>query len=189
GWGAVHLLEDRGAAASRGGSAGIRMGRDAIGPEGLAGGDGGPGGAARAGGARGADRVDRGGAAQVPVRAGGAGPAGPTAGGVRRAPRCHRRRGEAPVASGRPRDRARDGPGVQPVTGGDRFAVFRGLQGAASGILVLPNAWDAMSARAMEAAGARAIATTSSGVSWSLGRPDNQRRTREEMIGAVGRIV
>ncbi|HSE27244.1 MAG TPA: isocitrate lyase/phosphoenolpyruvate mutase family protein [Gemmatimonadales bacterium] len=71
----------------------------------------------------------------------------------------------------------------------DRFAEFRRLHSPASGILVLPNAWDAMSARAIEAAGARAIATTSSGVSWSLGRPDGEGLTRDEMLGAVGRIV
>lgn len=41
-------------------------------------------------------------------------------------------------------------------------------------ILILPNAWDALSARVIEHAGARAIATTSAGVSWTLGRPDGQ---------------
>jgi 2-methylisocitrate lyase-like PEP mutase family enzyme len=39
-------------------------------------------------------------------------------------------------------------------------------------ILILPNAWDAISARMIEAEGFRAIATTSSGVSWALGWPD-----------------
>ncbi|MFD3402928.1 isocitrate lyase/phosphoenolpyruvate mutase family protein [Kribbella sp. NPDC058693] len=38
--------------------------------------------------------------------------------------------------------------------------------------LVLPNAWDAGSARAIEAAGARAIATTSAGVAWARGVDD-----------------
>ncbi len=70
-----------------------------------------------------------------------------------------------------------------------RFDEFRRLHAPESGILILPNAWDAMSARAIEAAGARAIATTSSGVSWSLGRPDGQGLTRDEMVAAVGRIV
>ena len=56
-------------------------------------------------------------------------------------------------------------------------------------ILVLPNAWDAMSARMVELAGARAIATTSSGASWSLGRRDGEGLTRDEMIGVVRRIV
>ena len=64
----------------------------------------------------------------------------------------------------------------------------RHLPGAAT-ILVLPNAWDAMSARVIEEAGAPAIATTSSGVSWSLGRPDGEGLTRDEMIAAVRRIA
>ncbi|MEA2680346.1 MAG: hypothetical protein QOK03_2068 [Candidatus Binataceae bacterium] len=38
-------------------------------------------------------------------------------------------------------------------------------------ILVLPNAWDAMSARIFEAAGFKAIATTSAGVSYAVGYP------------------
>jgi 2-methylisocitrate lyase-like PEP mutase family enzyme len=37
--------------------------------------------------------------------------------------------------------------------------------------LVLPNAWDVGSAVAIEAAGARTIATTSAGVSWAVGVP------------------
>jgi 2-methylisocitrate lyase-like PEP mutase family enzyme len=40
------------------------------------------------------------------------------------------------------------------------------------GLLVLPNAWDAGSAAVIEAAGAKAIATTSAAVSWSHGYPD-----------------
>ena len=38
--------------------------------------------------------------------------------------------------------------------------------------LILPNAWDAGSARLFEDLGAAAIATTSAGVCWSLGYPD-----------------
>ncbi|MGH7916790.1 MAG: isocitrate lyase/PEP mutase family protein [Candidatus Binataceae bacterium] len=56
-------------------------------------------------------------------------------------------------------------------------------------ILVLPNAWDAMSARIFAAAGFRAIATTSAGVSYSLGYPDGQVVPRDEMIAAVSRIA
>jgi 2-methylisocitrate lyase-like PEP mutase family enzyme len=55
--------------------------------------------------------------------------------------------------------------------------------------LVLPNAWDAASARIFEAAGAPAIATTSAGVSWSLGRPDGQNLGRREMLQVVRQIV
>ncbi len=44
--------------------------------------------------------------------------------------------------------------------------------GAGPGLLVLPNAWDAASARIVEAAGFPAIATTSAGVVFSLGYRD-----------------
>lgn len=56
-------------------------------------------------------------------------------------------------------------------------------------VLVLPNAWDPCSAAVMAQAGARAIATTSGGVAWSLGRPDGQRLSRDEMAAAVARIT
>ncbi|MFN8579600.1 MAG: isocitrate lyase/phosphoenolpyruvate mutase family protein [Gemmatimonadaceae bacterium] len=42
-----------------------------------------------------------------------------------------------------------------------------------SGCFVIPNPWDVGSARLLEALGFRALATTSSGFAWSLGRPDN----------------
>src|SRR6201987_1949435 len=38
--------------------------------------------------------------------------------------------------------------------------------------LLLPNAWDVASAVTIASAGAKAIATTSAGVAWSLGVPD-----------------
>jgi 2-methylisocitrate lyase-like PEP mutase family enzyme len=46
-----------------------------------------------------------------------------------------------------------------------------------------------LSARVIEQAGARAIATTSAGVSWALGRQDGQAITRADMIAAVRRIA
>lgn len=55
-------------------------------------------------------------------------------------------------------------------------------------ILVLLNAWDAASARIFEVAGAPAIATTSSGLSASLGYPDGQKIPRDLMVGAVRQI-
>jgi 2-methylisocitrate lyase-like PEP mutase family enzyme len=55
--------------------------------------------------------------------------------------------------------------------------------------LVLPNAWDAASARMIEIAGAPAIATTSAGVSWSYGRSDGQKLARQEMIQAIRYIA
>lgn len=57
------------------------------------------------------------------------------------------------------------------------------------GALVLPNAWDVASARIFEEAGFPAIATTSAGIAFSLGYPDGQRISREEMIARIGRIV
>src|SRR3981189_3337381 len=58
-----------------------------------------------------------------------------------------------------------------------------------SRILVLPNAWDAMSARVIEDAGARAIATTSAGAAFSVGYPDGEAIPRDEMISAIARIA
>jgi 2-methylisocitrate lyase-like PEP mutase family enzyme len=55
-------------------------------------------------------------------------------------------------------------------------------------ILSLPNAWDVASARVFEDAGFGAMATTSAGVAFSLGYPDGQKITREEMLARVGRI-
>ncbi len=55
--------------------------------------------------------------------------------------------------------------------------------------LVLPNAWDAASARVIELEGFPAIATTSAGVAFSLGYPDGQRVPREEMVAAIRRIA
>jgi len=65
---------------------------------------------------------------------------------------------------------------------------FRRLHDRAR-LLVLPNAWDAMSARIFEAAGFSAIATTSAGVSYSVGYPDGELVPRDEMIAAVARIA
>src|SRR2546425_7344942 len=55
-------------------------------------------------------------------------------------------------------------------------------------ILVLPNAWDVATARVLEELGYPTIATTSAGVAFSLGYPDGQRVTRDEMLEVVARI-
>jgi 2-methylisocitrate lyase-like PEP mutase family enzyme len=65
---------------------------------------------------------------------------------------------------------------------------FRALHRGPS-ILVLPNAWDAASARLIEEAGFPAVATTSAGVANSLGYPDGQHIPSEEMLAAVKRIA
>lgn len=55
--------------------------------------------------------------------------------------------------------------------------------------LVLPNAWDAASARAVVAAGFPAVATTSGGVAASLGWADGEMIPFQEMFAAVARIT
>ncbi|WP_330460830.1 isocitrate lyase/phosphoenolpyruvate mutase family protein [Streptomyces sp. NBC_00820] len=55
--------------------------------------------------------------------------------------------------------------------------------------LVLPNAWDAVSAAVVEEAGAAAVATTSAGLAWALGAADGDRLERERALEAVGRIA
>lgn len=55
--------------------------------------------------------------------------------------------------------------------------------------LLLPNAWDVASAVAIAAAGARAIATTSAGVAWSLGVPDAGDLGADRAAEVIGRIA
>jgi methylisocitrate lyase len=52
----------------------------------------------------------------------------------------------------------------------DRARAFHQLH--ASGCFVMPNPWDVGSARALAALGFTALATTSAGFAWSIGRPD-----------------
>ena len=54
---------------------------------------------------------------------------------------------------------------------------------------VLPNAWDAGSARILEQVGFPAIATTSAGIAWSCGVPDGGALDRDTMLEHVARIV
>jgi 2-methylisocitrate lyase-like PEP mutase family enzyme len=56
-------------------------------------------------------------------------------------------------------------------------------------MLVLTNAWDAASARTVEAAGFPAIATTSGGVALALGYADGEHAPVEEMLAAARRMV
>ena len=56
-------------------------------------------------------------------------------------------------------------------------------------LLVLPNAWDAASARVLAAAGFPAIATTSAGIAFARGYPDGERIGRAEMMRDVALIA
>src|SRR5258705_848404 len=66
--------------------------------------------------------------------------------------------------------------------------IFRALhQGPA--LLVLPNAWDAGTARLIESMGAKAIATTSAGLAWSRGYPDGNALPIDQVIAATRDIA
>lgn len=69
----------------------------------------------------------------------------------------------------------------------ERHEIFRQLH--KSGCFVIPNPWDIGSARMMAALGARALATTSAGFAFTLGRPDMGRVTREEALAHAESIV
>jgi 2-methylisocitrate lyase-like PEP mutase family enzyme len=66
--------------------------------------------------------------------------------------------------------------------------VFASLHKAGEPLL-LANAWDVASAVAVQAAGARAIATTSAGVAWSLGVPDAGGLDAHHAAAVIGRIA
>ena len=55
--------------------------------------------------------------------------------------------------------------------------------------LVLPNAWDAATARAVAAAGFPAVATTSAAVAAALGYDDHEGAPAGEMLAAAARIA
>ena len=69
---------------------------------------------------------------------------------------------------------------------GDRVLSFQRLH--ASGCFVMPNPWDAGSARALEQMGFEALATTSAGYAWTLGRADN-RVSLDQVLGHLRSIV
>src|SRR3954468_3516967 len=55
--------------------------------------------------------------------------------------------------------------------------------------LLLPNAWDVATARAVVAAGFPVVATTSGGVAATLGHEDHEAAPADEMLAAAGRIA
>jgi 2-methylisocitrate lyase-like PEP mutase family enzyme len=74
------------------------------------------------------------------------------------------------------------------MTQQQKAATFRQLHQGPR-ILVLPNAWDAATARIFEVAGFPAIGSTSAGVANSLGYADGNYTPRDEMLEVVARIV
>ncbi|MGA9747536.1 MAG: isocitrate lyase/phosphoenolpyruvate mutase family protein [Nocardioides sp.] len=68
----------------------------------------------------------------------------------------------------------------------NRIAEFHRLH--ATGCFVMPNPWDAGSARALEQLGFKALATTSAGLAWTLGRADGQV-SRDQVLDHLRLIV
>jgi len=68
------------------------------------------------------------------------------------------------------------------------FHRFQALHQAPAPLL-LPNAWDAASARLFELAGAPAIATSSASLAWSLGYADGGALPPAELLAAVRRLA
>ena len=66
--------------------------------------------------------------------------------------------------------------------------LFRNLH-RGPGLLLLPNAWDAVTARLIESLGAQAIATTSAGLAWSRGYPDGNALPEDQLIAAIRDIA
>ena len=64
----------------------------------------------------------------------------------------------------------------------ERRARFRELH-EEDRLFLMPNPWDVGSARLLETLGFPALATTSAGFAWSIGKPD-QQVTRDELVDA-----
>jgi 2-methylisocitrate lyase-like PEP mutase family enzyme len=73
------------------------------------------------------------------------------------------------------------------MTAAERRARFRALH-KADEILVMPNPWDVGSARLLAAEGFHALATTSQGFAWTLGKHD-QTVTRNELVAHVAALA
>ncbi|HWF94546.1 MAG TPA: isocitrate lyase/phosphoenolpyruvate mutase family protein [Xanthobacteraceae bacterium] len=76
-----------------------------------------------------------------------------------------------------------------PVTTADKRATFRKLH--ESGCFIIPNPWDVGSGRALQHLGFKALASTSAGFAWSIGKSDNHITLEDalkhltELCGAV----
>jgi 2-methylisocitrate lyase-like PEP mutase family enzyme len=68
---------------------------------------------------------------------------------------------------------------TMPVSTADKRATFRKMH--VSGCFPIPNPWDIGSAKALQHLGFKALASTSAGFAWSIGKADN-RVTVEEVL-------
>jgi 2-methylisocitrate lyase-like PEP mutase family enzyme len=69
-----------------------------------------------------------------------------------------------------------------------KAAVLRELHRGPN-LLLLPNVWDAATARVLEEAGYPAVATTSAGIAFLRGYPDGQKISRDEMLEVVSWVA
>jgi 2-methylisocitrate lyase-like PEP mutase family enzyme len=70
----------------------------------------------------------------------------------------------------------------------DRVVQFRALH-AKGDVLVLPNAWDAASARLVQDMGARAVASSSAAVAWCHGYADHETMPREVVMTSAREML
>jgi len=80
-----------------------------------------------------------------------------------------------------------DSGGSAPTTAPEKARALRALH-VPGRPLVVPNVWDAASARAVEAAGFPVIATGSAAIAPVLGYDDGEETPVEEMLAAIARI-
>jgi 2-methylisocitrate lyase-like PEP mutase family enzyme len=71
-------------------------------------------------------------------------------------------------------------------TTAENRATFRALHDR--GFFILPNAWDVSSAKRLEKQGFKAIASTSAGAAWALGKDDGQLSC-DEVVAHLGMLV
>ncbi len=69
----------------------------------------------------------------------------------------------------------------------EKRSAFRRLH--ERGCFVIPNPWDIGTARYLQHLHFKALATTSAGAAFSLGRPDNETVTRDDMLAHIKMIV
>src|SRR6478735_2925068 len=75
---------------------------------------------------------------------------------------------------------------VMAKTQKEKAEAFRALH-ERDGAFIIPNPWDIGSARLLAAMGFEALATTSAGFAWSIGKLD-QQVTRDELVAHVAEL-
>ncbi len=97
---------------------------------------------------------------------------------------------DAPTAAFSAQRRGRSAAsGRAPMTSPNQAAVLLFRRMHQEGLLILPNAWDAGTARLIESLGAKAIATTSCGVAWSHGYADGDHLPVPLLLATIAGIA